>query len=306
MPRYLTLTGSVVADRQSEVAANVAGRVTATTSSAARPVKAGQVLAVVDSKAAGFRPPPPSRSPSGRDPGRARAAGCDRADSSSARGHRQGRVRALKTQCTAQLFHGQRGPGQRRPRRQAGRRHHHPRAVRRHHRRALRQRGRVRAAADQGRLASTPSTRCACSISVPEPRSAQVQRARRSTCAWRLADRSFPAMVRYVSPALRAQTRDLIVEASPTNNDGALRPACSPPCCSDRRRRAAHRARATPSRVEGTVKRLFLAKTARPRDGGAHRRREGRPHRRARAARRRRRKVIVKPPPGLRDGSPIQ
>ncbi|MER2560761.1 MAG: hypothetical protein ABTQ32_08585, partial [Myxococcaceae bacterium] len=30
MPRLLTLTGSVVADRQSEVAANVSGRVTAT------------------------------------------------------------------------------------------------------------------------------------------------------------------------------------------------------------------------------------------------------------------------------------
>ena len=30
MPRYLTLTGSVLADRQSEVAANVTGRITAT------------------------------------------------------------------------------------------------------------------------------------------------------------------------------------------------------------------------------------------------------------------------------------
>ena len=55
MPRYLTLTGSVIAERQSEVAANVGGRVAATYVERGQPVKAGQVIARVDAKAAGFQ-----------------------------------------------------------------------------------------------------------------------------------------------------------------------------------------------------------------------------------------------------------
>ena len=55
MPRYLTLVGSVYADRQSEVAANVSGRVTNTYVERGVPVKLGQVIAVVDSRAAGFQ-----------------------------------------------------------------------------------------------------------------------------------------------------------------------------------------------------------------------------------------------------------
>ncbi len=54
MPRYLTLTGSVLADRQSEVAANVSGRIVATYVERGQPVKQGQPIAVVDSKASMF------------------------------------------------------------------------------------------------------------------------------------------------------------------------------------------------------------------------------------------------------------
>src|SRR4051794_14221340 len=55
MPRFLTLTGSVLADMNSDVAANVSGRVTQTYVERGQPVKKGQILAMVDSKAAGFQ-----------------------------------------------------------------------------------------------------------------------------------------------------------------------------------------------------------------------------------------------------------
>jgi len=54
MPRYLTLTGSVFAEHQSSVAANVSGRITATLVERGSPVRQGQVIAVVDSKQAGL------------------------------------------------------------------------------------------------------------------------------------------------------------------------------------------------------------------------------------------------------------
>ena len=54
MPRFLTLTGSITADRQSEVAANVAGRIASAPIERGQKVKEGQTLAIVDSKAAGL------------------------------------------------------------------------------------------------------------------------------------------------------------------------------------------------------------------------------------------------------------
>ena len=54
MPRFLTLTGSIGAERQSEVAANVSGRIISTYVERGQPVKEGQTLAIVDSRAAGY------------------------------------------------------------------------------------------------------------------------------------------------------------------------------------------------------------------------------------------------------------
>src|SRR6476646_10399253 len=51
MPKFLTLTGNVVAERQSEVAANGAGRIVSAPVERGQSVKEGQVLATVDSKA---------------------------------------------------------------------------------------------------------------------------------------------------------------------------------------------------------------------------------------------------------------
>src|SRR5688572_973378 len=45
MPKYLTLTGSVLADKQSDLAANVSGRVHATYVERGQPVKKGQPIA---------------------------------------------------------------------------------------------------------------------------------------------------------------------------------------------------------------------------------------------------------------------
>ena len=54
MPRFLTLTGSIGAERQSEVAANVSGRIISTYVERGQPGKEGQTLAIVDSRAAGY------------------------------------------------------------------------------------------------------------------------------------------------------------------------------------------------------------------------------------------------------------
>jgi membrane fusion protein (multidrug efflux system) len=54
VPQYLTLTGSIVADQQSEVAANVSGRIVATYVERGQTVKKGQALALVDAKGAAF------------------------------------------------------------------------------------------------------------------------------------------------------------------------------------------------------------------------------------------------------------
>jgi RND family efflux transporter MFP subunit len=52
MPRYLTLTGALVADRESNVAANVAGKVISLPVDRGSPVREGAVLALLDKRSA--------------------------------------------------------------------------------------------------------------------------------------------------------------------------------------------------------------------------------------------------------------
>lgn len=226
MPRFLTLTGSVLADRQSDVAANVSGRVAATLVERGQPVKAGQVLAIVDSKAAGFSAQAATA--------QYRAAetqvhlaeqDCQRADALFSKGSISiAEHERLKTQCTAQLF-------------QAS-------AARANARLATKLAGDtvIRAPIDGVVGERTvnvgeyvqPPTRVASvfsidpvriSISVPEPAVGRVRQGQQldvQVSAW--PEKTFPAEVRFVGPALRPTTRDLIVEAVAKNPTGELKP----------------------------------------------------------------------------------
>lgn len=308
MPRLLTLTGSVVADRQSEVAANVSGRVTATYVERGMPVKAGQVIAVVDARAAGFQAAAATAQSQAAQTQVALAKQeCDRADTLFGQGAiAKAEYDRLKSQCTAQLYNA----------------------------------NAAQANADlAGKLAGDtvirapmdgiigeryvnvgeyvqPPTRVASvfsvnpariSISVPEPAVGRIKEGQSldiEVSSW--PDRKFPATVRFVSPALRAQTRDLIIEASAKNDDGALKPGMFATVKLVTGEEELPTVPVDAIKSDGNVRRLFVAKnqtavefvvrTGLTKDGriavlepfAADT------------------QVIVRPPPGLSDGSAIQ
>lgn len=308
MPKYLTLTGSVLADRQSEVAANVAGRVTATYVERGMPVKAGQVLAVVDSKAAGFQAAAAmAQSQAAQTQVALAKQECDRADTLFGQGAiPRAEYDRLKTQCTAQLY----------------------------------QANAAQANADlAGKLAGDtvirapidgfvgeryvnvgeyvqPPTRVASiyainparvSISVPEPAVAKVKEGQAldlEVSAY--PGRTFAAIVRFVSPMLRPSTRDLIVEATAKNDASELRPGMFVMARLSVGDEEQPTVPAEAIKTDGTVKRMFLARNGQAFEmvvrtgverGGRVAIFEPLP---------KGEKVIVSPPPGLRDGSSIQ
>jgi len=307
MPRYLTLTGSVMADKQSEVAANVAGRVATTYIERGQPVKAGAVLAIVDSKAAGFQAAAAmAQSQAAETQVAAARQDCDRADTLFKQGAMaKAEYDRQKSQCTAQLF----------------------------------QANAARANADlAGKLAGDtvirapidgivgeryvnvgeyvqPASKVASlfavdpvrvSISVPERAVAQVQPGQTLDLTVSAYEgRTFPATVKFVSPALRAGTRDLIIEASAENKDLALKPGMFATVLLATGEEEQPTVPVEAIKSEGTIKRMFLA-----REGQAYEMvvrtgvvKDGRiavlEPLQAGA------KVIVKPPPGLRDGASI-
>ncbi|MBL8958096.1 MAG: efflux RND transporter periplasmic adaptor subunit [Myxococcaceae bacterium] len=307
MPRFLTLTGSVMADKQSEVAANVAGRVATTYVERGMPVKASQVLAIVDSKAAGFQAAAANaQSQAAETQVSAAKQDCDRADTLFKQGAMaQAEYDRQKAACTAQLF----------------------------------QANAARANADlAGKLAGDtiirapidgivgeryvnvgeyvqPASKVASifsidpvrvSISVPERAVAQVSTGQTlNLTVTAYGERTFPATVKFVSPALRPGTRDLIIEASAANKDQALKPGMFATVLLETGEEEQPTVPLEAIKTEGTVKRMFLA-----REGQAYEmvvrtgvEKEGRvavlePLQAGS-------KVIVKPPPGLRDGSSI-
>jgi membrane fusion protein (multidrug efflux system) len=308
MPRYLTLSGSLMADRQSEIAANVSGRVTATYVERGQPVKAGDVIAVVDSKAAGFQQAAAvAQAQVAQSQVALAKQECDRADTLFGQGAiPKSEFDRLKTQCTSQLYSANAAQAQ----------------------------------ADlQGKLAGDtiirapidgiigeryvnvgeyvqPPTRVASvfsinpvrvSISVPEQAVALVKVGQSLDVAvTAYPDRTFPASVRFVSPALRAATRDLIVEASAKNAEGLLRPGMFATVLLAVGEEEQPTVPVEAIKAEGTIKRIFLA-----RSGAAYEvvvrtgvTKDGRtavlePLTASDT-------VIIKPPPGLRDGSSIQ
>ncbi|MER2560868.1 MAG: efflux RND transporter periplasmic adaptor subunit, partial [Myxococcaceae bacterium] len=145
------------------------------------------------------------------------------------------------------------------------------------------------------------------SISVPEPAVGRIKEGQSldiEVSSW--PDRKFPATVRFVSPALRAQTRDLIIEASAKNDDGALKPGMFATVKLVTGEEELPTVPVDAIKSDGNVRRLFVAKnqtavefvvrTGLTKDGriavlepfAADT------------------QVIVRPPPGLSDGSAIQ
>lgn len=307
MPRLLTLTGSVFADRQSDVAANVAGRILSAPIERGQRVAQGQVLATVDARAAGFSAAAAAAQQRVAETQQQQArADCDRAEMLWQKGaiSRQDYDR-LKTQCSAQNFSAA--------------------AAKANADLAGKQLGDTTIRAPftgviGERLVNTgeyvqPQTRVATilrvdpvrvQISVPETAVPLVKQG--DTLSVQVAaygDRSFPAEVKYLAPALRAQTRDLVVEAVAGNPDGALRPGMFATVRLLTGEEDLPTVPADALRIEGATRRLFLARqgqawemvvrTGAERDGRIAVLEPLTPDQ----------QVIRRPPPGLHDGSSI-
>jgi RND family efflux transporter MFP subunit len=262
MPRYLTLTGSVYADRQSDIAANVSGRVTNTYVERGMPVKLGQVIAVVDSRAAGFQVAAAvAQSQAAQTQVQLAKQDCERADTLFGQGAlAKSEYERLKTQCTSQLYTAN--------------------AAQANADLANKAAGDtiIRAPFDGiigERFVNVgeyvqPPTRVASvfavnpvrvSLSVPEPAVSLVKEGQTlmlSVSSY--PGRDFPATVRFVSPALRPNTRDLIIEASAKNDDLALRAGMFATAKLSIGEEEQPTVPTNAIRSEGTVKRMFLAR----------------------------------------------
>lgn len=226
MPKLVTLLGNVVADRQSEVAANVAGRVLLAPVERGQSVKVGETLVMVDSKAANLSASAAAAQAQLADTQASQAqADCARAE----RLYEQGAMGKADydrqhTACKAQELQANAA------RAQAGLSS------------KLAADAIVRAPftgvigeryVNPGEYVQ-PNTRVASmysldpvriTISVPERGVALVRNGvNLDILVQAYPDRIFPATVEYVSPALRTMQRDLLVEAKAANPDGALRP----------------------------------------------------------------------------------
>jgi membrane fusion protein, multidrug efflux system len=308
MPRYLTLTGSVLADKQSEVAANVTGRLVSAPVERGQAVKLGQIIAVVDAREAVFSTAAAVAQAKAADSQVQLAdADCKRADALLAKGaSSQAEYDRQKTACSAQLFTAN--------------------ALRANADLAAKRAGdtTIRAPFDgligeryvnvgeyvqaQTKVASVFRIDPArVQISVPEQAVALIKAGQTlGVKVGAYEDRDFPATVRYIAPALRAATRDLLVEAVAKNADGALRPGMfatvqlligegdEPTVPKDA------------IRIDGTVKRMFLARngqafemvvrTGAEKDGRIAIAEAFAPTER----------VIVHPPAGLQDGAAVK
>jgi len=225
MPRFIRLTGTVLADRQSEVAANVSGRILATYVERGQSVKQGQAIAVVDAKTASLSAAAAAAQQKAAETQMSLAvADCERADRLFSSGAAtKAEYDRLKTQCAAQMSTAD--------------------AARANASIATKLAGDavIRAPMDGvvgeryvnvGEYVQ-PMTKVASvytidpvrvSISVPEQNVGAVQRGQAIELqVAAFGERVFPGTVRYVAPALRQQTRDLIVEAVVGNKDGALK-----------------------------------------------------------------------------------
>jgi membrane fusion protein (multidrug efflux system) len=308
MPEYLTLTGSVLAEQQADVAANVSGQVVRTYVERGAAVKRGQTLALVDSQAAGYQAAAATAQWKASQTQETLAQQeCQRADVLLAQGAvSQVEFDRLKAQCTAQLY-------------QAN-------AAQAHAELAGKLAGDtvIRSPINgyvgeryvnvgeyvgpQSRIASVyASDTVRVLVAVPESAVGLVrvgQTVDMEVVAW--PGRVFTATVQYISSALRPNTRDLMVEATAENKDHALRPGMFAKV------RLLVGYKDTPTaplealRTDGALKRMFLAKNGQVyemvvRTGST---KEGRVAVLEQLSTSD--QVIVNPPADLVDGSPIQ
>lgn len=226
MPRLLTLTGSVTADRQSEIAANVSGRVISTPIERGRKVQAGETIAIVDSKAAGFSVAATAAQ------AELAVTQVHQAEEDCARAERLYKEGAVaeaeynrqKTQCKAQILQATAARAQAELQAKlAG-----DTIIRAPFTGAIGERY-----VNPGEYVQPPSKVASIysfdpvrvTVSVPEPAVGKVKEGQ--TLELHVAsepDKAFPAQVVFMSPALRANTRDLLVEAKAPNPDALLRP----------------------------------------------------------------------------------
>lgn len=307
VPQYITLTGSIVADQQSEVAANVSGRIVATYVERGQAIKKGQALALVDAKGATFSASAATAQARAAETNLALAVtDCERSD----RLFKEGAIAKseydrLKSSCSAQVFSAEAAKSN------AGL------ATK------LADDTVIRAPFDgvigeryvnvgeyvqpASRVASVFSVNpVRVQISVPENAVGAVQQGQLvEVRVSAFEDRLFSGKVRFVAPNLRPNTRDLIIEAMVDNPDGALKAGMFSIVRLVTGEAPQQTVPLDAIRTDGTTKRLFLVKdsqavelvvqTGSTKDG--------------RVAVLEKLpmtdKVIVKPPDSLRDGSAI-
>jgi membrane fusion protein, multidrug efflux system len=307
MPNIVNLLGNVAADRQSEVAANVAGRVVLAPIERGQSVKVGDALVMVDSKAASLSAEAASSQAELAETQSLQArSDCSRADRLLAQGAiGQAEYDRQRSQCKAQELQANAA------RAQAGlsAKLAADAIVRAPFSGVIGERyvnvgEYVQANTRVASMYSTDPVRV--TISVPERGVSLVHTGvTLNIQVSAYPDRLFPATVQYVSPALRTMQRDLLVEAKAPNPDGVLRPGMFATVQASLGEEMVATIPDDAIRSEGDVRRLFLAREGRAfemvvRTGIT---RDGRtviyedlaadtP-------------VIRRPPPTLRDGDPI-
>jgi membrane fusion protein, multidrug efflux system len=307
MPNVVTLLGNVGPDRQSEVAANVVGRVVLAPIERGQTVKAGETLALVDSKAANLSASAAtSQAELAETQSRQAHSDCERSDQLLAQGAiGQAEFDRQRSQCKAQEFQANAARAQA----ELSAKLASDAVIRAPFTGVIGERyvnagEYVQANTKIASMYSTDPVRI--TISVPERGVSLV----RSGVTLNIQvsaypDRLFPATVQYVSPALRTVQRDLLVEAKAPNSDGALRPGMFATVQASLGDEQVSTVPDDAIRVEGDVRRLFLAqddrafelvvRTGISRDGRTviyEDLAEGTA-------------VIRQPTPGLRDGDPI-
>jgi membrane fusion protein (multidrug efflux system) len=225
MPKWLPVTGTIVADRQAQVAADATGVVVSTSAERGQPVKKGDELVVIDTRISQL-----SAVASGAQEGVARAQleaaqkDCERAKQLLDQGViPQAQYDRTAAQCEAQSKALQAA------------------SASADIAQTSLSKTRVRAPFD-GRIgdrlvevgafvanASPVVTLYAVEalrvrFTVPEAKVASIVQDAPIKFRVAASDQEYDGMVRYVSPALREQTRDLVVEAVAENTDGNLRP----------------------------------------------------------------------------------
>jgi membrane fusion protein, multidrug efflux system len=226
VPRFLTLTGTLVANQKADVAADAVGKIQRTFVERGSFVKKGELLAVVDARSAALTQAEASaEARAARVRSQQATADCERSGRlfqegsiSKAEYERQG------AQCEASQWSKQAAEARAS---QAGRALGDS-SIRAPFAGIIMER--LVAAGEYVR----PDTRVVSLVDIDQlrleltvPESAVGSVAEGQTVTFRLAsfgDREFPARIRYVGPAVRRMSRDLVVEAILENADHKLRP----------------------------------------------------------------------------------